>query len=353
MKKTFIAICLSSCVFSVQATEPNSFYIGIKSGGASVHHGVSQFKTQGNSSLTDINRISVTYGAFAGYQMTQHLATEIGYEHFGQLAIDRLSSDDTPHFKHSAQGAQLSLKGLYPLTQNLDIFGKVGGAFVNNKYKFNDELNRSQMSKSNKLSPILGLGVDYKLIPELDFRVEYQWLGKAGKSSTLAEVGGVSKYSPDFHAMTVGFVYKFGQTPKAQEQENTAVQQVSKNFEFDTDILFDFAKANLKTQAIDTLDKVYTDIAALELGSANVYINGYSDRIGTESFNLALSQKRADNVANYMISKGLDSQYVTAIGHGNKYSVTGNQCDSIKNHKALIACLAPDRRVTLQVKGTK
>lgn len=350
MKKTLIALCFSSCVLSANATEPNSFYIGVKSGGASVHHGVNQFKSR-NSNNNDLKRFSVAYGAFAGYQFTPYFATEIGYEHFGQLSVAHLGNNDTPYFKHSAQGTQLAFKGSYPLTENIDLFGKIGGAFVNNRYKFSETLSNNTKNKSNKFSPVLGLGIDYKLLPELGFRVEYQWLSKAGKSNALANLDGKSKYSPDFHAMTVGFVYKFGQTQKEQEAE--PIQQISKNFEFDADVLFDFAKSDLKAQAVETLDKVYTDIAGLELGSTNIYVNGYSDRIGSDSFNLSLSQKRADNVANYMIGKGLDAQSITSIGHGNKYSITGNQCDTVKNHKALIACLAPDRRVTLQVKGTK
>lgn len=346
MKKTFIAICLSASVFSVNATEPNSFYVGLKSGGSSVHHGVSQFKPQG--STADLNRISVAYGAFAGYQITPTWAAELGYERFGQLSVDKLGGDSL--FKHTAQGAQLGLKGIYPLTENVAVFAKLGTAFVNNRYRF-DELGVEGKTKSNKLSPLVAAGIDYSLLPELGFRVEYQWVGKTGKSNALEQLNTKSKYSPDIHALTVGLVYKFGQVAKSVEVDKST--QVSKNFEFDTDVLFDFAQSNLKTQAMETLDKVYTDISALELSQTNVYVNGYTDRIGSDSFNLALSQKRADNVANYMVGKGLDSQSVTAIGHGKAYSATGSQCDNITNQKDLVTCLAPDRRVTLQVKGIK
>lgn len=350
MKKTLLALYLSSLAFNAYATEPNTFYLGVKSGGSSVHHGVSQFK---QGSAIDANRISVTYGAFAGYQITPNIATELGYEHFGRLTVDRVGGvNDQPLFKHTAQGAQLALKGNYPLTENLDLFAKLGGAYVSNRYKFDNQAVDNK-AKSNKFSPVAGLGLDYKLLPELGFRVEYQWLGQVGKSNALESQQPNSKYRPDFHAMTVGLVYKFGQTVKPKSETDPLVLQVSKNFEFDTDVLFDFGKADLKAKSVETLDKVYADIARLELDQANIYVNGYSDRIGSDSFNLALSQQRADNVANYMIGKGLDSNSVTAIGHGKAYPITGSQCDNISNHQALIACLAPDRRVTLQVKGTK
>ena len=44
---------------------------------------------------------------------------------------------------------------------------------------------------------------------------------------------------------------------------------------------------------------------------------------------------------------------VTAVGYGKANPVTGNTCDAVKGRKALIACLAPDRRVELQVQGSK
>ncbi|WP_315496998.1 OmpA family protein, partial [Haemophilus parahaemolyticus] len=69
--------------------------------------------------------------------------------------------------------------------------------------------------------------------------------------------------------------------------------------------------------------------------------------------NLKLSQRRAETVANYLVSKGQNAANVTAVGYGSANPVTGNTCDAVKGRKALIACLAPDRRVEVQVQGSK
>ena len=64
-------------------------------------------------------------------------------------------------------------------------------------------------------------------------------------------------------------------------------------------------------------------------------------------------QRRADSVANYLVAKGVPAQNISAVGHGKANPVTGSTCDAVKGRKALIACLAPDRRVEIAVNGTK
>lgn len=346
MNNTALALGLAACVFSAQAAEQTpKFYVGIKSGGSSIHHGVSAFKQIGN----EVNSTSLAYGAFMGYHLTPYFATELGYDRFGQVDVEQTNSNSPFSFKHRVQGAQFSLKAHYPMTQHLSLFGRLGTAYVQNRYTLSEGQIHEKFRK-NAFSPLLGTGLDYQLLPELRFRVEYQWLGKVGKSRTLDHLN--RRYNPDVHTLTVGLAYYFGQTPRST-QDDSSVQQVSKNFEFDADVLFDFNKSHLKADAMARLDQAYVDISALSLSKTNIYINGYSDRLGTEEFNLSLSQQRAKNVANYMISKGLDAASITAIGHGRAYPVTGNTCDSVTERQALIHCLAPDRRVSLQVKGLK
>ena len=118
-------------------------------------------------------------------------------------------------------------------------------------------------------------------------------------------------------------------------------------------LLFAFGKANLKPAAAQALDAMQSEINASGLGNAAIQVNGYTDRIGKEEFNLKLSQRRAETVANYIVSKGAPAANVTAVGYGKANPVTGNTCDAVKGRKALIACLAPDRRVEVQVQGTK
>jgi OOP family OmpA-OmpF porin len=85
-----------------------------------------------------------------------------------------------------------------------------------------------------------------------------------------------------------------------------------------------------------------------------VVITGYTDRIGSEEYNMKLSQRRADAVKTYMVEQGIDGNRIETAGKGEADPVVS--CDNIKgkanrNNKALIACLQPNRRIVLDMKG--
>ena len=77
----------------------------------------------------------------------------------------------------------------------------------------------------------------------------------------------------------------------------------------------------------------------------NVVITGYTDRIGSDKYNLTLSQKRADSVKAYLVGKGIAGSRLSTIGKGKADPVV--QCDN-KNRAELIKCLEPNRRVEIE-----
>ena len=79
-----------------------------------------------------------------------------------------------------------------------------------------------------------------------------------------------------------------------------------------------------------------------------ILVSGHTDRLGTEAYNQNLSVRRADAVRDYLVSKGVPKDKIESIGMGEKQPVV--QCDH-KNRKELIACLQPNRRVDVEVKG--
>ena len=117
----------------------------------------------------------------------------------------------------------------------------------------------------------------------------------------------------------------------------------------DSKALFDFDKAVLKPEGMAAIDSQVvaklTQVQKLEV----VLVTGHTDRIGTEAYNQKLSERRADAVRNYLVSKGVrEGQDRNASAWAR--SSRSVQCDQ-KNLKAMIACLQPDRRVEVQVKG--
>ncbi|QLB41588.1 porin OmpA [Mannheimia pernigra] len=376
MKKTLVALAvLSAATVAQAAPQANTFYAGAKAGWASFHHGVKQFdskyagSTRYNLFNADkgfgINRNSVTYGVFGGYQILNQnnvgLALELGYDYFGRVRgndkVVGLQGKDYRAFKHSAHGTHLSLKPSYEVAPNLDAFAKVGVALVRNDYKFYAEPNSSDTTDKYhdlKTSLILGGGLEYAITPELAARVEYQWLNKAGNYAKAIRKADpqsrdVAKYGPEIHSVSAGLTYRFGQGAAPVE----APEVITKNFAFSSDVLFDFGKSSLKPAAASSLDAAHAEMNNLGLANPAVQVNGYTDRIGSEEFNLKLSQRRAETVANYIVSKGANPASVTAVGYGKANPVTGNTCDAVKGRQALIACLAPDRRVEIQIQGSK
>ena len=114
--------------------------------------------------------------------------------------------------------------------------------------------------------------------------------------------------------------------------------------------LFDFDKAVLKPEGMKAIDTEIIDklkgVQKLEL----VLVTGHTDRIGTQAYNQKLSERRADAVRNYLVSKGVPKDKIETLGMGKTQPVPGVRCEQ-KNMKELIACLAPNRRVEVEVKG--
>ncbi|MGN0919852.1 MAG: OmpA family protein [Alphaproteobacteria bacterium] len=79
--------------------------------------------------------------------------------------------------------------------------------------------------------------------------------------------------------------------------------------------LFAFDSANLNTADKASLDKAVQQIKAEN--PAKVVVNGYADSTGPAEYNVALSQKRADAVADYLVKEGVCPKSITAKGYGS------------------------------------
>ena len=360
MKKTAIALVvagLAAASVAQAAPQANTFYVGAKAGQASFHDGIKSNTDATNPRSLNFgngyHRNSVTYGVFGGYQVLNQdnfgLAVEAGYDDFGRVKFLRNGKTNVKHTNH---GAHLGVKGSYSLTEGLDFYGRAGAALVRSDYKvYNSKGARvhSAGRHSLRVSPVFAAGFEYALpsLPELALRLEYQWLARVGKLRTQTGPNSSVDYNPWIGSINAGLSYRFGQGAAPV----VAPEVVSKTFNLSSDVTFAFGKANLKPQAKATLDGIYGEIA--QINNANVAVAGYTDRIGKDAPNVKLSQRRADSVANYLVAKGVPAQSISAVGHGKANPVTGSTCDAVKGRKALIACLAPDRRVEIAVNGTK
>ena len=116
----------------------------------------------------------------------------------------------------------------------------------------------------------------------------------------------------------------------------------------DSKVLFDFDKAVLKPEGKAAIDSQVVGRLSSMQKLEVVLVTGHTDRLGTDAYNQKLSERRADAVRDYLVSKGIDKAKIETIGMGEKQPVV--QCDQ-KSFKALVECLAPNRRVEVQAKG--
>jgi OOP family OmpA-OmpF porin len=118
---------------------------------------------------------------------------------------------------------------------------------------------------------------------------------------------------------------------------------------------FEFDRADLTAAGRSRIDEIISTAKARGFTANSITLTGYTDPLGSAKYNQALSERRANAVRDYIVSQGVSPNIVTAEGRGEQdLKVTEADCRAkgeAKTRKALIACLAPDRRVEAVITG--
>ena len=121
------------------------------------------------------------------------------------------------------------------------------------------------------------------------------------------------------------------------------------------DVLFDFDKAVLRPEGRAKLDDLVGKLKPIALEV--IIAIGHTDRIGSKEYNQKLSVRRAEAVKAYLVSKGIEPNRIYTEGKGLTQPV--KDCPNptakgpIKTRAQLIECLQPNRRVEIEVVGTR
>jgi OmpA-OmpF porin, OOP family len=354
MKKTAIALAVALAGFATvaqAAPKDNTWYTGGKLGW-------SQYQNTGMGGIYgDVGNDGPTHkeqlgaGAFFGYQSNQYLGFEMGYDWLGRMPY----KGDVRNGDFKAQGVQLAAKLSYPVAQDLDVYTRLGGLVWRvDSSAFNAENGQRDSNHDIGVSPLVALGTEYAWTKNWATRMEYQWVSQIGDKATVGA-------RPDNGMLSVGVSYRFGQdnvampivAPAPAPEPAPAPVVDTKRFTLKSDVLFAFNKSTLKPEGQQALDQLYSQLSSIDPQDGSVVVLGFADRIGQPAPNLALSQRRADSVRDYLVSKGIPADKITARGEGQANPVTGNTCANVKPRAALIECLSPDRRVEIEVQGYK
>ncbi|MGV8924486.1 MAG: porin OmpA [Ewingella sp.] len=352
MKKTAIALAVALVGFATvaqAAPKDNTWYTGGKLGWSQYHDTgfANAYEGIGNGPTHDSQ---LGAGAFLGYQANQYLGFEMGYDWLGRMPY----KGDTNNGAFKAQGVQLAAKLSYPLTDDLDIYTRLGGMVwrADSKGNFNNGSAGRISDHDTGVSPLAAVGLEYAVTKNWATRLDYQWVNNIGDAATVGA-------RPDNAMLSVGVSYRFGQdeaaAPVVAPAPAPAPVVETKKFTLKSDVLFTFGKSSLKPEGQQALDQLYTQLSSMDPKDGSVVVLGYTDAVGSEQSNQKLSEQRAQTVVDYLVSKGIPSDKISARGMGETNSVTGNTCGykSGRATKAQIACLAPDRRVEIEVKGIK
>lgn len=95
--------------------------------------------------------------------------------------------------------------------------------------------------------------------------------------------------------------------------------------EFNDKILFGFDRSDLNASAEGNLDKLANVLK--ENPDTNIEIQGHTDSKGADSYNMGLSERRANSVATYLKNRGVSASRVTTKGYGETAPVASNDTD--------------------------
>jgi OOP family OmpA-OmpF porin len=126
---------------------------------------------------------------------------------------------------------------------------------------------------------------------------------------------------------------------------------VTEKVTFAADVFFDFDKSVLKPEGKAKLDDLVSKIKGIALEV--IIAIGHTDSIGSVEYNLKLSVRRAEAVKAYLVSKGIEPNRIYTEGKGPSQLVKKCVQKDFKNFAEYVACNQPNRRVEVEVVGTR
>lgn len=320
-----------------------------------------------SSTITDDDR-STGGKIFGGYQLNRNFALEGGYFNLGKFGYTANTVPaGTLRGDMKVQGLNLDLVGILPITEKFSAFGRAGVTYAETKDTFAGtgavRVTNPNPSKRDTNFKV-GLGLQYAFTDNLAVRGEVE---RYRINDAIGNKG-------DIDLVSVGLVYRFGgrtQAPRAATPEYIAPAPVyvaaapapapvvatappaPRKVSFSADSLFDFDKSTVRPAGVQELNKFASDLKGTDYEL--ITVTGHTDRLGSHAYNMKLSSRRADAVKSYLVdSAGIPAGKIGAKGVNGSDPVTKpGECKGTAATKQLIACLQPDRRVDVEVSGTK
>jgi OmpA-OmpF porin, OOP family len=121
-----------------------------------------------------------------------------------------------------------------------------------------------------------------------------------------------------------------------------APSSVRQSVVIQADALFDFDKSVVRPDGKRAIDEALSKMQGVDIDM--VIATGHTDSIGTDRYNQRLSERRANAVKEYLVSKGIPASKITTIGKGETQPVATNKTAEGRQK---------NRRVDIEFKGVK
>ena len=267
-----------------------------------------------------------TANPYAGYMFNKYLGLQ-GQMHF------TFQSPDNDHrgFPHENQtttifGGTLGPRISLPIDENFELYGTgQGGVFTGLS---------GRMDKTGG-GVSAGAGMDIHLTSNLDLSIFGRWNRAfvAPRPTFLTHTVPDQQGPADAQWATggAGLMYHFAAphaAPAPAPAPAPAVAQAppppppAKKKIVLRSVHFDFNKANIRADAAPILDEAATMLK--EEGTVAVVVEGHTDGVGSDAYNLKLSQRRADAVRKYLTDHGVDASRIKTEGYGKSKPVASN-----------------------------
>ncbi len=283
---------------------------------------------------------------YAGMDINSSFSLEGFWNDFGEAEIHNGASRD--NIQYSAYGANMVYRA--PVVINrLHPFGKLGIARI--KTSSNGTATINQV---NNYTIFAGLGAEYALNSSLTVRGEYEYFDKDIRQLSVginwapqgrAHYNTGSTIHPNTAALPAALPIKA--IPQAQPSPVSITPRRSSTYRTLNRTLsggsnFASGSAQLNTAGMAALTHLVQDIRQSRLTLNSIHIVGHTDNVGNAHNNLLLSQQRANTVANFLVSQGIDRRRIKTSGLGEKQPVSTNSTPWGR---------AKNRRVEITIQG--
>lgn len=330
--------------------------------------------------ITSSDERRTGYKVFGGYQMNRYFGVEAGYFNLGKSTFTSTTVPaGTLNGQLRAEGFNLDLVGTAPLSDNFALIGRIGAQNAKTRGTFagtGAALVANPTPSRRETNYKAGVGMQYAVTPSFLVRAEVE---RYRINDAVGEKAGVNLFAVSLvfplgrtstmRATPVAYVAPAAALPVAPPPTAAAIVEtmpapapvaapappppVIKSVSFAAETLFGFDRSEMRPDGKAVLDTFVKDLTGTNFDRVNVI--GHTDRLGTSAYNQKLSEQRANAVKSYLTSTGkLDASKVSATGQGEASPLTSAaDCKGNRPSVKLIACLQPDRRVDMNVTGTR